>query len=269
MRFSCRRGEFAAGRSIRIAHTIERKGVGAMQNGRQEEIVVSGGGKLRAYDAQKQTLTKETMLEGSGALCADGVHIYCASDVENVIYRLQGETLLPQSVYAGGPGMRALCLSRDGESLFVLLADADSVLMLRAQDGMPMCLARVGVYPQRMKLDESGEALVVAGGKDGCAYLLCARTLRLLARQRGRGFCAEASRRAGRVCALRMEEERFAAAGKLIGAGDTAWMFEPLHERLYAYDAAQKRWRLVCTQARDAARLTRKDYAVQTRGNAL
>lgn len=217
-------------------------------------MVVSGGGKIRVYDAREKTLKKEAALEGSGALCTDGESIYCASDFENVIYRLQGGTLLPQSVYAGGPGMRALCLSRDGENLYVLLADADSVLMLGARDGMPKCLARVGVYPQRLMLDETGEMLVVAGGKDGCVYLLCARTLRLLARQRGKGFCAAASLRSGRVRALRMEEEgRFAAAGKLLRAGDTAWMLDPLGERLYAFDAAKRRWQLVCVQARDAA----------------
>lgn len=233
-------------------HTIGRsgKGVKAMR----ERIIVSGGGKLRAFDAQGLRLVMETPLEGSGALCAGRGFVLCACGAERVIYRLHAQTLLPQGVCAGGPGMRAMCLSGDGERLYVLLSGADSVLMLSGKDGAPAALARVGVNPQSMRLDDTGERLIIAGGRDGCAHLLCARTLRLLRRVEFGGFLADASCRGNRVRAMRLPcGQASAAAGKLLRFSGGLLMINPPAQRLYAGGAARGRWRLVCADALDAA----------------
>ena len=214
-------------------------------------IIVSGAGKLRVFLWPELSKSEETILAGSGALCAGRGSVFAASD-ENAIYRLDRRTLLPQSVYAGGPGMRVLCLSADGRRLYALLSDADSVLMLGADTGAMLMLARVGVCPQSMRFDDTGQRLVIAGGKDGCAYLLCAQTLKLLGRYSADGHCADASARAGCVRALRFCGERVcAAAGKLIHADGVTLLLDPLTERLFCRVGGE--WRLVCDSARDVA----------------
>lgn len=216
-------------------------------------IIVSGGGKLRTFIWPELAAGAQTPLPGSGALCAGQGSVYVSSDEERTIYHLDANTLLPCGVYAGGPGMRALCLSPDGERLYALLGDADSVLMLCARTGAPMLLARVGVNPQNMRLDDTGERLVIAGGRDGCAHVLCAHTLALLARYPSEGFLADAGMRNGRVRVLRLCGEMGFAAGKLIAGQDTALLLDRLSERLYASDKAAGKWRFVCSGARDAA----------------
>lgn len=75
-----------------------------------------------------------------------------------------------------------MLISPDGERLMILCAEADSVLLLDAVCGAPMVLARAGVNPQHMSLDESGEVLAVAAGESGEVLLLSARSLALLRR---------------------------------------------------------------------------------------
>lgn len=216
-------------------------------------IIVSGEGKLRLFGWPDLAAKEETPLPGGGALCAGQGGVYVSSDEERTIYHLDADTLLPRGVYAGGPGMRALCLSRDGERLFALLGDADSVLMLCARSGAPMLLARVGVSPQNMRLDDTGERLVVAGGRDGCVHVLCAHTLALLARYPSEGFLADAGMRNGRVRALRLCGERSFAPGKLIAGQGITLLLDRLNERLYASGGKADEWRFVCSGARDAA----------------
>ena len=74
--------------------------------------------------------------------------------------------------------MRSLLLSPDGGRLYALCAEADSVLMLRAQTGEPAFLNRAGVNPREMALD--GDVLAIAGGESGEVYLLSSDTLRRL-----------------------------------------------------------------------------------------
>lgn len=221
----------------------------------EKRIVVSGGGKLRVFDARRLFLLGESPLEGSGALCAGKGCVFCAGDRDNAVYRLCAKTLLPLGVYAGGPEVRAMCISRDLTRLYVLVSGADSVLMLSACDGAPMMLARVGADPQNLRLDDTGERLVVAGGRDGCVHLLCARTLAPLLCFRGAGFCADAVARKGRVRALRLREEGFAAAtGRVIHMPGRSLVIDPASERLLA--CGREGVRAVCESARDAALIT-------------
>lgn len=166
---------------------LERKGRGGMHG----EALVSGGDRLRWISLSQGDVLAETTLEGCGAVCVHGEIVFAAVRGEEAIYRLD-ERLLPSGIYAGGPGMRTMCVSPDGERLYVLLADADSVLMLAAASGAPQLLARAGVNPRQMRLDAENELLVIAGGGDGCAHLLEARSLRLLRSIREEGVCWDA-----------------------------------------------------------------------------
>ena len=145
----------------------------------------------------------ETAIDGCGAVCAGAGSVYTASEKDGVIYRLD-EKLLPCGVYAGGPGMSALRITKDGERLFALLSDADSVLMLGGQDGLPMFLARVGVNPRQMRLQEGGRYLTIAGGRDGSATVLCAHTLKPLCSSTEEGVCCDAMLLDGCLYALRL-----------------------------------------------------------------
>lgn len=118
-------------------------------------------------------IKKHTLLEGAGALCATPNHLLCACMRE--IYRLDRRTLMPQSVYPGGPGICDLCLSLEEQRIFALCSEADSVVMLDAQNGQPLMLGRAGCAPKQMIL--SGQTLIVAGGENGCVHQLSAHTL--------------------------------------------------------------------------------------------
>ena len=102
--------------------------------------------------------------------------------------------------------MRNMLISPDGERLMILCAEADSVLLLDAVCGAPMVLARAGVNPQHMSLDESGEVLAVAAGESGEVLLLSARSLALLRRLPMPGIVLDVALRAGTVYALCLNE---------------------------------------------------------------
>ena len=75
--------------------------------------------------------------------------------------------------------MHSILLSEDGERLYVLFSEADSVATFSAKTGEPHILCRVGANPSSMVLDESGRQLIVAGGKDSAVQRLCAHTLEI------------------------------------------------------------------------------------------
>lgn len=157
----------------------------------QGEVLVTGGDRLQRWSLRENRAIAEATLEGSGALCTCGGMVFVAGDQDGAIYRFD-ERLLLSGIYAGGPGMCAMCASVDTERLYVLLADANSVLMLRAADGMPMFLACAGNQPRRMRLNDAQGTLVIAGGEDGCARMLCAHTLHLQRAVREEGVCCDA-----------------------------------------------------------------------------
>ena len=142
----------------------------------ERRLIVSGGGGLRVFSLPALTLERRVRLDGAGALCGAGDAVFCACDPGSAIWRLNGETLTPAALFAGGPGVCQLALSPDGRRLYALCADADSVLMLDAGSGAPMMLGSVGLNPRQMALDASGRLLAVAGGAYSAAVLLCAQT---------------------------------------------------------------------------------------------
>lgn len=167
----------------------------------QGEVLVSGGDRLRRWSLEENRVLAETTLEGSGALCTCGGKIFVAGERDGAIYRFD-ERMLLSGIYAGGHGMCAMCASADTERLYVLLADANSVLMLRASDGTPMILAHAGIHPRRMHLNEALGTLVIAGGEDGCARILCPHTLRVQREIREDGVCIDALAYGEWICML-------------------------------------------------------------------
>ena len=165
------------------------------------EAYAAGGNRIRRLDLDTGEILCEALIDGCSAVCACAETVYAAGKKEGVIYRLD-KRLLPCGVCAGGPGLSALAVSRDEKRLFALLSDADGVLMLSGHDGAPMIFARTGVTPVGMRLDAQGELLLVAGGRDGCAQLLCAKTLNTLCSFKGEGICCDALCCGNRICAL-------------------------------------------------------------------
>lgn len=80
------------------------------------------------------------------------------------------------------PGHASAAALADGERLYALCTEADSVLLLDAVSGAPLILNRAGLNPQNITLDETGDTLAAAAGESGDVLLLHARTLSLLAR---------------------------------------------------------------------------------------
>jgi len=113
-------------------------------------------------------------LQGAGALCVCDQSLFCA-DGGGVIWRFDTESLMPQTVFSGGPGICDLCLSPDGERLYALLGDADSVFLCDARSTQALALNRCGCNPCSLAL--CGDTLAVAGGESGCVHLFDAATL--------------------------------------------------------------------------------------------
>ena len=139
--------------------------------GMEREVLTAGSGVIRVVSPDRGEVLRSIPLEGCGALCAAKEWILCAC--RDTVLCLERSSLFPQHVFAGGPGMNDLLVSEN--DLYLLCADADSVLRLDARTGMPLFLARAGVNPTQMAL--AGEMLVVAGGESGYVLLLCAHSL--------------------------------------------------------------------------------------------
>lgn len=169
-------------------------------------LIVSGGDGLRELWIPEGREGLRVRLEGAGPVCACGEALYCACPQERMIWRLDAKSLVPTGLFAGGPGMRALMTSPDGRRLYVLCADADSLLMLDGETGAPLALNRVGVNPGGMAMDESGGVLAVAGGECAQTVLLCARTLNVLASLPAAGVAVDVAIGAGAVCTLCLTE---------------------------------------------------------------
>ena len=184
-------------------HTMGRERVCSAM---ERRIIVSGGDELREFLPPGMAPGRRIRLEGAGALCTSGGQLYCACDWGDVIWRLDGERLVPTALFAGGPGICQLCVSGGGGRLYALCADADSLLMMDASSGAPLMVNRVGVNPCAMALDETGAVLAVAGGECGEAVLLSAHTLCVLRRLSMPGMVYAVALRAGTVYALSLNE---------------------------------------------------------------
>lgn len=171
-----------------------------------ERIVVSGDCGIHVYACVPGEPLSSCRLRGAGAVCMAKDCLFAACDRENAIWRLDGETLMPTGIFPGGPGMSQLMLSRDGERLYALCSEADSLLMLDAKKGEPLVLARVGVSPSAMAMDERGEIIAVAGGGCGDVLLLSARTLSLLGKLGTSGMVFSVAVSSGAVYTLSLTE---------------------------------------------------------------
>lgn len=235
-----------------------------------ESMVVSGGGALRLLNLPRGRTVRRTALEGALALCAGGNCIYAASRWGEVIWRLDTDLLVPTGLFAGGPGVCRMLLSRDGSLLYALCSEADSILMLDAHSGSPLLLNRVGVGPCAMAMDAQGQRIAVAGGGSGEVIVLDAGTLRVERRLATCGMVFGAAI-GGAVYAMSLEETMntavtafFPAGGQCVRTlpgmpGDLVLCGETLlaatHARLYVLDPATLRVRLSCDVPGRARRL--------------
>lgn len=184
-----------------------------------ERIIVSGGDEVRVFAPPGRESLEQIRLEGAGALCAYRQTVFCASDWGDMVWRLDAKKLVPTGLFAGGPGMQRLLLSPDGARLLILCAEADSVLLLDAACGAPLVLARTGLNPQSIALDESGEILAVAAGESGEALLLSARSLTQLRRLPMPGIVFDVLLHNGTVYALCLNETLNTTLTTLPGGG--------------------------------------------------
>ena len=161
---------------------------------------------LRLFEGGSLKQVNQTQLGGAGALCTGGGRIYCASERDHVIWQMDSRTLMPGALLAGGPGMRDLMLSPDGNLLYVLCSDGDSVLMLDACAGTPLLLCRAGARPARMALDGGARVLAVAGGRSSSVLLFDAQTLERIAEMPMPGEVCDVELHRGAVYALCMSE---------------------------------------------------------------
>lgn len=165
-------------------------------------MIVSGGDELRVFAPPGREALTRIRLEGAGALCASHGAVFCASEWGDMVWRLDARRLVPTGLFAGGPGMKRLLLSPDGTRLLALCTEADSVLLLDAGCGLPLVLAKTGLNPQNIALDETGDVLAVAAGESGEVLLLSARSLTLLHSLPMPGIVFDVTLRAGTVYAL-------------------------------------------------------------------
>lgn len=183
----------------------------------ERQVIVSGGGELRAFSLPGLAMGARVQLEGACALCAGKGGVFCAGSRGDMIWRLGGRALLPAALFAGGPGIADLALSPDGRLLYALCADADSVLALDARSGAPRTLARAGLNPRRLALD--GDVLAVTGGEHGETLLLHAQSLCTLARLPMPGPVCCVALRSGIVYSLCLNESLSSTLVTLLPGG--------------------------------------------------
>lgn len=171
-----------------------------------ERIVVSGDGGVRVYACPPGRLLTACGLDGARAICAAQDCLFVASDRDNAIWRLDKNTLMPTGIFAGGPGISQMMPSGDGKRLYALCSDADSLLMIGVESGMPLVVNRVGVNPCTMAMDERGDTIAVAGGACGEVLLLSALSLSVIGRMATCGVVFSVAMAADCVYALSLTE---------------------------------------------------------------
>lgn len=171
----------------------------------ERRLIVSDCDGVRYLNVQGLS-AEGAMICGAGAVCVHGGQIYCASRGENVVWRLNARTMMPEAILAGGPDMTHMAVSPDGERLYLLCAGADSVMMLDARSGSPLLLARVGQEPRQMTLASDRRELMIAGGGSGEVVVLSALTLERIAALRAPGPVYSAVQCGGEIYALCLGE---------------------------------------------------------------
>lgn len=184
-----------------------------------ERIVVSGDGGVRVYASPPGRMLTACGLDGAGAICAARDCLFVASDRDNAIWRLDQNTLMPTGIFAGGPGISQMLSSGDGKRLYALCSDADSLLMLSLESGMPLVVNRVGVNPCAMAMDERGDTIAVAGGACGEVLLLSALSLSLIGRLPTRGVVFSVAMASDCVYALSLTETMDAVMTSFLPGG--------------------------------------------------
>ena len=136
-------------------------------------MFLSAGDGIEVLSPQGEALRSAPMV-GAGALCAAQSSVYCAG-ADGAIWQLNRQTLMPQSILCGGPGVRDLMVCPHSLRLYALVGDADSVMMIDTKSGKPQIINRCGCNPRQLTLHQG--VLAAAGGESGCIHLYEADTL--------------------------------------------------------------------------------------------
>ena len=147
---------------------------------------------------------RHTSFSDAASLCAGKSGLFCA-DAGGALWRFDRKTMMEASVGCAGPGVCDMCMSGDGEKLFSLLGDADSILMSDASTCAPIAVNRCGCNPQNMSL--CGNMLAVSGGESGYVYLFSMQTLECIARIPMPGIVCSVLLREEAIYALCMSPE--------------------------------------------------------------
>lgn len=236
----------------------------------EERMILSGDNALRELRPGSGRVSSCIELAGAGALAAFGEELYVASEFGNVIWRLRSQGMIPVGLFAGGPGICQMMLSRDGNRLCALCSEADSILMLCAKTGAPMVINRAGVAPCAMALDDTGKSILVAGGASGEVLRFDEQTLRLTQRFDTPGMVFSVLAAGKEIYALSLDETMnsvltiFSASGKhcvsLAGMPGTLCRLDgrvaaATHEGIYVIDAERKQVCRCCRSSGRAGRL--------------
>lgn len=215
----------------------------------------------------ENTLLCHAQLEGAGALCAGDAGVFCA-DGSGAIWRFERESLMPQSLGCGGPGICDLKLSSCGTRLYALLGEADCVLMSDAHTGSPLAVNRCGCNPKAMACGRN--LLAVAGGESACVHLFHIHTLERLGEISMPGPVYSVAVCGNTICALCMSaqfhtilaiwRDTLIAALRLPGMPgclhvEREKLYIAVHGELYVYSLASGALRFACRMPGRASRL--------------
>ena len=161
------------------------------------KLYLSGSKGIREVSAAGSVLRRMPM-EDAGAICVGKEYLFCA-DAGGAVWKIRRDTLMPEAIFCGGPGICDLCLSEDETRLYALLGDADSVLLIDCRKGRPLYLNHCGCNPSQLLL--CGDVLAAAGGQSGRVHLYDAQTL----------TCEKEIQMPGPVQSIAMEAEKLYA----------------------------------------------------------
>lgn len=179
-------------------------------------------------------LLHEAPMKGAGAICADEESVFCAG-ADGAIWRLARRSLMPQSIFSGGPGVCDLSVSPDGKKLFALVGEADSVLMSDVLTGKPEAVNCCGCNPQQLTFGDG--ILAVAGGESGCVHLYDPATLAGLGQISMPGPVYGAAIRDGCIYALCLTAQLNSILIRKKGASQRSLLLEGMPGCLYMADS--------------------------------
>lgn len=129
------------------------------------------------------------------APCPAGKRFFCACKTRGAVQRfLPGEDgWSAEEEFLAPPGLECLQASPDGNLLYVLSGEADSLNTVAADTGELLYGNAAGVYPRNVQVNPTGRLLAVAGGAAGEVLLYSGPSLNLIRRIPVPGIACQAA----------------------------------------------------------------------------